>query len=149
MKVFLYCFFCFFFSQQYNIKTKGEDGEEGESKESGHGKQSQEYDDYYMENEDYQVSACVEGTDCTDCGGIDAVVDYTKPLEPDSGLESCTNTCMYQRDGVCDDPRGTKYCEIGFFHLLIYYYFIFTLFILKLIPAETFLILADLLPQFV
>ena len=26
-------------------------------------------DDYYMENDVYQVSACVEGTDCTDCGG--------------------------------------------------------------------------------
>eukprot|EP01040_Poterioochromonas_malhamensis_P018008 gene18008-20887_t len=26
---------------------------------------------------------------------------------------SCTNTCMYPRDGVCDDPRGTKYCELG------------------------------------
>jgi len=90
------------------------EGEEGEKESSGgKNKQSQEYDDYYMENEDYQVSACVEGTDCTDCGGIDAVVDYTKPLEPDSGVESCTNTCVYQRDGVCDDPRGTKYCEIG------------------------------------
>jgi len=71
------------------------------------------YDDYYMPNEDYQVSACVEGTDCTDCGGVDAIVDYTKPLEPDSGFVSCTNTCIYPRDGVCDDPRGTKYCELG------------------------------------
>jgi len=71
------------------------------------------YDDYYMPNEDYQVSACVEGTDCTDCGGVDAIVDYSKPLEPDSGFESCTNTCIYPRDGVCDDPRGTKYCELG------------------------------------
>jgi len=71
------------------------------------------YDDYYMENEDYQVSACVEGTDCTDCGGVDAIIDYTKPLDPSLGLESCTNTCIYPRDGVCDDPRGTKYCELG------------------------------------
>jgi hypothetical protein len=71
------------------------------------------YDDYYMANEDYQVSACVEGTDCTDCGGVDAVIDYTKPLDPESGLVSCTNTCIYPRDGVCDDPRGTKYCELG------------------------------------
>jgi hypothetical protein len=71
------------------------------------------YDDYYMENEDYQVSACVEGTDCTDCGGVDAVPDYSKPLDPASGLVSCTNTCIYPRDGVCDDPRGTKYCELG------------------------------------
>lgn len=71
------------------------------------------YDDYYMANEDYQVSACVEGTDCTDCGGVDAVIDYTKPLDPESGIVSCTNTCIYPRDGVCDDPRGTKYCELG------------------------------------
>jgi hypothetical protein len=71
------------------------------------------YDDYYMPNEDYQVSPCVEGTDCTDCGGVDAVIDYSKPLDPDSGYVSCTNTCIYPRDGVCDDPRGTKYCELG------------------------------------
>jgi hypothetical protein len=71
------------------------------------------YDDYYMPNEDYEVSACVQGTDCTDCGGVDAIVDYTKPLEPDSEFVSCTNTCIYPRDGVCDDPRGTKYCELG------------------------------------
>eukprot|EP01040_Poterioochromonas_malhamensis_P000591 gene591-631_t len=70
-------------------------------------------DDYYMPNEDYQVSACVPGTDCTDCGGVDAIQDYTKPLEPDSEFVSCTNTCIYPRDGVCDDPRGTKYCELG------------------------------------
>ena len=74
------------------------------------------YDDYYMENENYEVSACVEGTDCTDCGGVDAIVDYTKPLDPESGLSSCSNTCIYPRDGVCDDPRGTKYCELGALH---------------------------------
>jgi len=71
------------------------------------------YDDYYMESEDYQVSACVEGTDCTDCGGVDAIIDYTKPLDPELGIEVCSNTCIYPRDGVCDDPRGTKYCELG------------------------------------
>ena len=71
------------------------------------------YDDYYMENEDYEVSACVEGTDCTDCGGVDAIVDYSRPLDPESGITSCSNTCIYPRDGVCDDPRGTKYCELG------------------------------------
>jgi hypothetical protein len=77
------------------------------------------YDDYYMANEDYQVSACIEGTDCTDCGGVDAIIDYSKPLDPESGAVSCANTCIYPRDGVCDDPRGTKYCELGnfyFFH---------------------------------
>ena len=59
------------------------------------------YDDYYMEDDGYRVSACVEGTDCTDCGGVDAIVDYSK-----SGVEACVNTCTYARDGVCDDPRG-------------------------------------------
>ena len=53
------------------------------------------------------------GTDCTDCGGVDAMIDYTQPLAPDSKVESCVNTCMYPRDGVCDDPRGSNYCEIG------------------------------------
>jgi hypothetical protein len=72
------------------------------------------YDDYYMPNEDYQVSPCVEGTDCTDCGGVDAVIDYSKPLEnTNTDYVTCTNTCIYPRDGVCDDPRGTKYCELG------------------------------------
>lgn len=85
------------------------ESEGGEEKEGG----EQKYDDYYMENEDYQVSACVEGTDCTDCGGVDAMVDPYKPLEPNSDINPCTNTCLYPRDGVCDDPRGTKYCELG------------------------------------
>mmetsp|Transcript_11423 Transcript_11423/g.25678 ORF Transcript_11423/g.25678 Transcript_11423/m.25678 type:complete len:974 (+) Transcript_11423:134-3055(+) len=70
-------------------------------------------DDYYMDNNDYQVSACVQGTDCTDCGGVDAIIDYSKPLGAGSGYDSCVNTCIYPRDGVCDDPRGTKYCELG------------------------------------
>ena len=60
------------------------------------------YDDYYMENEDYTVSACLLGTDCTDCGGIRS-----------GSYETCVNTCAYPRDGVCDDPRGTKYCKLG------------------------------------
>lgn len=73
----------------------------------------QYYDDYYMSYDDYEVSACVEGTDCTDCGGVDAVIDYSKPLDPDLGITVCDNTCIYPRDGVCDDTRGTKYCELG------------------------------------
>eukprot|EP00598_Pedospumella_elongata_P004403 CAMPEP_0184984562 /NCGR_PEP_ID=MMETSP1098-20130426/13493_1 /TAXON_ID=89044 /ORGANISM="Spumella elongata, Strain CCAP 955/1" /LENGTH=941 /DNA_ID=CAMNT_0027508569 /DNA_START=116 /DNA_END=2941 /DNA_ORIENTATION=+ len=99
---------------------EGEDGEEGgKDGNEAYGEDGEDsqygvaYDDYYMENEDYQVSACVEGTDCTDCGGVDAIIDYTQPLDPNSGIESCTNTCIYPRDGVCDDPRGTKYCELG------------------------------------
>jgi len=71
------------------------------------------YDDYYMEDDGYRVSACVEGTDCTDCGGVDAVFDYTVPPDPESGVESCSNSCPYARDGVCDDPRGANYCKLG------------------------------------
>ena len=92
----------------------GGGGEEDGEEEDGEGETyGVAYDDYYMESDEYQVSACIEGTDCTDCGGVDAIVDYSKPLPKDSGIESCTNTCIYPRDGVCDDPRGTKYCELG------------------------------------
>ncbi|CAM9618351.1 unnamed protein product, partial [Ectocarpus fasciculatus] len=68
------------------------------------------YDDYYMWTDEYRVSACLEGTDCTDCGGVDAIVDYSRP---DPSFESCTNTCPYARDGICDDPRGASYCPLG------------------------------------
>merc|ERR1712065_87659 len=61
------------------------------------------YDDYYMEDDGYRVSACVEGTDCTDCGGVDAIVDYSRAPDPNSGVETCVNTCPYARDGVDDD----------------------------------------------
>jgi len=71
------------------------------------------YDDYYMADDGYRVSACVRGTDCTDCGGVDAIVDFTKVPEPDSGVVSCDNSCPYARDGVCDDPRGANYCKLG------------------------------------
>jgi hypothetical protein len=90
----------------------GEEGDfdgDGEMEEEGYAY----YDDYYMGDEDYEVSACVEGTDCTDCGGVDAIIDYSKPLDPELGITACSNTCIYPRDGVCDDPRGTKYCELG------------------------------------
>ena len=72
-----------------------------------------EGDDYYMETSEYKVSACVEGTDCTDCGGVDAIIDFSKAPDPDSNIESCVNTCAYARDGVCDDPRGANYCKLG------------------------------------
>jgi len=99
------------YGEEYDDEEEEEGGEGQEDDEEG--MYGEAYDDYYMENEDYEVSACVEGTDCTDCGGVDAIIDYSKALPSDSGLESCTNTCIYPRDGVCDDPRGTKYCELG------------------------------------
>jgi len=103
----------FYYDGEYGEEYDDEEEEYGEGEEDDETPYGSAYDDYYMENEDYEVSACVEGTDCTDCGGVDAIIDYSKPLAPDSGLESCTNTCIYPRDGVCDDPRGTKYCELG------------------------------------
>ena len=98
---------------QENNKSKDDDlgGFYGEPEDvDGDG---EVHDDYYMENEDYKVSACLKGTDCTDCGGVDAIVDYSAPLKSESNIMSCSNTCIYPRDGVCDDPRGTKFCELG------------------------------------
>jgi hypothetical protein len=69
---------------------------------------------YYMPDDGYRVSACVKGTDCTDCGGVDAIIDYTKVVnDPNTEAVACTNTCPYARDGVCDDPRGANYCKLG------------------------------------
>jgi len=96
-----------------------EDDDEGEGEayddESGHqeGYYAYAYDDYYAADDAYTVSACLEGTDCTDCGGVDAIIDYSKAPAADSGYEACTNTCPYARDGICDDPRGANYCELG------------------------------------
>jgi hypothetical protein len=50
-----------------------------------------------------EVSACVAGTDCTDCGGVDSI----------KAAGDCTNDCVYASDGVCDDPRGFGYCALG------------------------------------
>lgn len=69
-------------------------------------------DDYYMETDDSQVSACLKGTDCTDCGGVDALRDFSEPSD-DEDAETCVNTCQYARDGVCDDPRGNMKCALG------------------------------------
>mmetsp|Transcript_7995 Transcript_7995/g.13518 ORF Transcript_7995/g.13518 Transcript_7995/m.13518 type:complete len:926 (-) Transcript_7995:225-3002(-) len=71
------------------------------------------YDDYYMEDDEQEVSACLLGTDCTDCGGVDAIVDYSEVSEDDEEAVECTNTCPYARDGQCDDPRGANYCILG------------------------------------
>ena len=65
-----------------------------------------------MESDDSQVSACLKGTDCTDCGGVDALMDYSEPAD-DEYAETCVNTCQYARDGVCDDPRGNMKCALG------------------------------------
>ncbi|CAN0051077.1 unnamed protein product [Choristocarpus tenellus] len=44
---------------------------------------------------------CEIGTDCTDCN-VQMVTEG-----------SCTNTCMYARDGMCDDPRLGGTCASG------------------------------------
>lgn len=69
------------------------------------------YDDYYMDDQ-FTLSACLPGTDCTDCGGIDASPAQGKN-DPSAPAVTCTNTCAYGRDGVCDDPRGGNYCALG------------------------------------
>jgi hypothetical protein len=54
--------------------------------------------------------------DCTDCGGVDAEIDWNNVelgADDDYADEPCTNTCPYARDGICDDPRGANYCELG------------------------------------
>jgi hypothetical protein len=66
-----------------------------------------------MADDGYKVAPCVKGTDCTDCGGVDKLIDYSKPLPPGSTLSNCSNTCAYARDGVCDDPRGDSLCVLG------------------------------------
>lgn len=96
--------------QDYGYEDDDQGGYYEDKDEEGQG---YAYDDYYA-NDEYKVSACVEGTDCTDCGGVDAIVDYTKLVnDPKSGVVACDNSCPYARDGVCDDPRGANYCKLG------------------------------------
>lgn len=66
---------------------------------------------YYGSNK--KDPSCAQGTDCTDCGGIDAIAIDNSSLPVVVQPVSCTNTCQYPRDGVCDDPRGTSYCAMG------------------------------------
>jgi hypothetical protein len=49
------------------------------------------------------IPECGEGTDCTDCGG----------MERAGTLEICSDTCRSAQDGVCDDGRGTGLCADG------------------------------------
>jgi len=114
------------FTYNYDDYYYGYDGNESygfyygyERRRLAEGKEEDDYqwdnygsDDYYAENDEKTVSPCVKGTDCTDCGGVDAVKDFSQPLD-DETAETCVNTCSFARDGVCDDPRGTMYCSIG------------------------------------
>jgi hypothetical protein len=92
-----------------------DDEYEDDDDEAGHreGYYAESYDDYYAADDAYTVSACLEGTDCTDCGGVDAIVDYSKAPAADSKVPTCANSCPYARDGICDDPRGNNYCALG------------------------------------
>jgi len=77
----------------------------------------EEFNDYYMADDTYTVSACLQGTDCTDCGGIDAIIDYNIPPKKSEDTDEepvvCNNDCIYAHDNICDDPRGVNYCAIG------------------------------------
>ena len=75
-----------------------------------------EHDDYDFWNDDGNLGACLAGTDCTDCGGVDAEIDWNTVelgADDDYADDPCSNTCPYARDGVCDDPRGEDYCALG------------------------------------
>jgi len=65
-------------------------------------------DDDFVSTKSY--AACPAGTDCTDCqprGG-----DARLKEAPDA---TCENTCVYARDGYCDDGRDgmPSYCDSG------------------------------------
>lgn len=66
--------------------------------------------------DDWATGACLRGTDCTDCGGVDQYIDWNTmaPNADDDYIDvACSNTCKYARDGVCDDPRNEDYCAMG------------------------------------
>lgn len=69
--------------------------------------------DTFVEGSGKWANACMEGTDCTDCGGIDGVEDYPQFVDYGGDSMLCTDTCMYAGDGVCDDLRGTMFCDQG------------------------------------
>lgn len=82
------------------------------------------YDDYYQLDHTFSVSACIRGTDCTDCGGVDAIVVGDQGGDVDGGGEKeeggdvdgellCSDTCLYAGNRICDDPRGGNYCPLG------------------------------------
>ncbi|KAJ8598836.1 hypothetical protein CTAYLR_008534 [Chrysophaeum taylorii] len=69
-----------------------------------------EDDDAIDRGQSARLAACPVGTDCTDCQprGGDA---WLKEV-PDA---TCDNTCVYARDGYCDDGRDNMpaYCDTG------------------------------------
>jgi hypothetical protein len=79
-----------------------------------------------VKNDDHTAeSSCVIGTDCTDCGGtwhryifslfvFENVVFGSVGIEGHHYVSTCENTCIYARDGECDDPRAhSNYCALG------------------------------------
>jgi hypothetical protein len=63
---------------------------------------------------------CDKGTDCSDCGGADAIAQQLHLLPNGEAIGinvtvKCDNTCVYANDGECDDPRsaGDVYCAMG------------------------------------
>lgn len=79
---------------------------------------------YYAYNDDKNVGACLPGTDCTDCGGVDAMAEdddvfgsyggWNDKTHAAAGSNAkCTNTCYLARNGICDDSRGAGFCALG------------------------------------
>eukprot|EP01034_Spumella_vulgaris_P024123 gene24123-30433_t len=79
---------------------------------------------HYYASSVTSTNACLAGTDCTDCGGVEML--RAKSAQPSAAptakqssppyndlLARCSNSCIYPRDGVCDDARGTHFCELN------------------------------------
>ena len=81
--------------------------------------EADDWGDYYQTDDYFQMSGCLQGTDCTDCGGIDSAWDWSDPKtvpnadDDTASVIVCSNDCAYASDGVCDDPRGNNYCVLG------------------------------------
>ena len=75
-------------------------------------------DDYYGAGYDYYVysdefryygalaAVCEVGTDCTDCSAA-RIAALNNPTD------KCDNTCIWAKDGSCDDARTSGPCALG------------------------------------
>lgn len=69
--------------------------------------------DTFVKGSGKWANACMDSTDCTDCGGVEAVEDYSEVVDVAEDITLCANTCIHARNDVCDDARGTMHCEHG------------------------------------
>jgi hypothetical protein len=76
-----------------------------------------EDEDYYDDDYDEETPVELEGVLAELEGGeqLAAAIPQshvrTRSFRKIAG--ACDNTCIYARDGVCDDPRGANYCKLG------------------------------------